>query len=100
MKPSELRDKTNEELQELEVELRDKLIKLQVARATQRNANTAQFSIIKKDIARVKTIVHERARGLAGADAVADGVTEVAAESGDAGPTEQAAQTTEGEATS
>lgn len=94
MKPSELRDKTDEELQELEVELRDKLIKLQVARATQRNANTAQFSIIKKDIARVKTIVHERTRGLTGTDG------EVAAEAGDAGSTAQTAQTAEGEATS
>lgn len=69
MKPSEIRDKSDEELAQLEGELRDKLIKLQVARATQRATNTAQFSRIKKDIARVKTILHERKRGLAGDDA-------------------------------
>ncbi len=73
MKPSELRDKTDDELREYETELRDKLIKLQVARATQRATNTAQFRILKKDIARVKTILHERSLGLAGASAAADG---------------------------
>ncbi len=69
MKPSEIRDKTDEELHELESELRDRLIKLEVARATQRATNTAQFSRIKKDIARVKTVLHERKLGLAGGDA-------------------------------
>ena len=64
MKTSEIRDKSDEELHELEGELRDKLIKLEVARAAQRAVNTAQFSRIKKDIARVKTILHERKLGL------------------------------------
>jgi len=66
VKTSEIRDKSDEELVALETELRDKLIKLEVARATQRAVNTAQFSRIKKDIARVKTIQHERKLGLAG----------------------------------
>jgi large subunit ribosomal protein L29 len=66
VKTSEIRDKTDEELVELEGELRDKLLKLEVARATQRAHDTAQFSRIKKDIARVKTILHERKLGLAG----------------------------------
>lgn len=79
MKPSEIRDKTDEELRQLEVELRDKLIKLEVARATQRSANTAQFAVIKKDIARIKTIAHERARGLAGRDAAVEAGAEAAA---------------------
>lgn len=69
MKTSELRDKTDDELRELEGELRDKLIKLQVARATQRAANTAHFPVIKRDIARIKTILHERVLGLAPAAA-------------------------------
>lgn len=72
MKTSELRDKNDEELRELEGELRDKLIKIQVARATQRSTDTAQIPRIKKDIARIKTILHERKLGLAGdADASA-----------------------------
>ena len=36
MKTSELRDKTEQELTELETELRNRLLKLQVARATSR----------------------------------------------------------------
>lgn len=63
--PSELRDKSDEELTELEKELRDQLVKLNVARATQRARNTAQFSRIRKDIARVKTILRERQLGIA-----------------------------------
>ncbi len=73
MKTSEMRDKTDEELVALENELRDKLIKLQVAKATQRAVDTAQFSLIKKDVARVKTILHERKLGLAGRGAAAAG---------------------------
>lgn len=64
MKPSELRDKTDDELRELENELRDSLVKLEVARATSRSTNTAEFPRIRRDIARVKTILHERAKGI------------------------------------
>ncbi|MEM7159807.1 MAG: 50S ribosomal protein L29 [Myxococcota bacterium] len=78
MKPSELRDKTDDELRELEAELRDKVIKLQVARATQRAADTAQFPRIRKDIARIKTILHERSLGLAGGDTPAQSAGEEA----------------------
>jgi large subunit ribosomal protein L29 len=66
VKPSEIRDKNDDELQELETQLRDQLVKLSVARATQQGRSTAQFSRIKRDIARVMTIVHERKLGLAG----------------------------------
>ncbi|MGH1348074.1 MAG: 50S ribosomal protein L29 [Nannocystales bacterium] len=67
MKTSEMRDKNAEELLELETELRDQLVKLSVAKATQRANNTAAFQRIKKDIARVLTIQRERAAGLDGA---------------------------------
>jgi large subunit ribosomal protein L29 len=72
VKPSELRDKNDEELVELEGELRDQLVKLSVAKATQRAHNTAQFARIKKDIARVKTILHERQLGLGAAQKEAE----------------------------
>ena len=78
MKTSEIRDKNAEELVELETELRDQLIKLSVAKATQRANNTSQFQRIKKDIARVLTVQRERAMGL---DAGSDTTTEKAAES-------------------
>ena len=60
MKPSEIRDKNDEELALLEKELRDQLVKLNVARATQRNRNNAQFARVRKDIARVLTIRRQR----------------------------------------
>jgi large subunit ribosomal protein L29 len=60
VKPSEIRDKTVDELVELEKELRDQLVKLNVARATQRQRNNAQFGRIRKDIARVLTIRTQR----------------------------------------
>lgn len=67
MKPSEIRDKNDEELVGLEKELRDQLVKLGVARATQRLKNTAQLAKIKRDIARIKTIQRERALGIGAA---------------------------------
>jgi large subunit ribosomal protein L29 len=67
MKPSELRDKDVEELVELESELREKLIRLRVAKASSKSVNTAQIGQIRRDIARIKTIQTERQR--AGASA-------------------------------
>ena len=61
MKPSELRDKTDDELSELETEMRQRLVKLQVAKATSRSSNTSEFPRLRRDIARIKTIQHERA---------------------------------------
>ncbi len=69
MKTSEIRDKNAEELDTLENDLRDQLIKLQVAKSTQRATNTATFQRVKKDIARVLTIKQERQMGLDGANA-------------------------------
>ncbi len=68
MKPSEIRDKNDEELVTLEKELRDQLVKLGIARATQRLRNSAQLGGIKRDIARIKTIQRERSLGLHAAE--------------------------------
>jgi large subunit ribosomal protein L29 len=65
VKPSELRDKSPEELQALEKDLRDQLVKLGIARATQRMRNHSQLGKIKRDIARIKTIIRERELGIA-----------------------------------
>ena len=64
MKLSEIRDKDDAELVELEKSLRDQLIRIEVAKATQRSTNTAQTRVIKRDIARIKTIAHERKVGI------------------------------------
>ena len=66
MKPSELRDKSDDELKTLESGLRDQLVKLSIARATQRMRNHSQLGKVKRDIARIKTIMTERQLGLGG----------------------------------
>jgi large subunit ribosomal protein L29 len=69
VKVSEIRDKNEEELATLEKELRDQIVKIEVARATQRATNTAQLGRLRKDIARILTVRRERALGLAGQEA-------------------------------
>ena len=61
MKPSELRGKNGEELQkELEGLLRAQFgLRMQVA--TQQLANTSQLTKVKRGIARVRTIMREKA---------------------------------------
>ncbi len=60
MKPSELRGKNGEELQkELEGLLRAQFgLRMQVA--TQQLSNTSQLKKLKRDIARVRTIMKEK----------------------------------------
>ena len=61
MKPSELRGKQAEELQkELEALLRAQFgLRMQVA--TQQLGNTSQLKKVRRDIARVRTIMKEKA---------------------------------------
>ena len=61
MKPSELRGKNGEELRkELEALLRAQF-GLRMQLATQQLSNTSQLKKVKRDIARVRTIMKERA---------------------------------------
>jgi large subunit ribosomal protein L29 len=61
MNPSELRGKTGEELQkELEGLLRAQF-GLRMQLATQQLSNTSQLKKVKRDIARVRTILKEKA---------------------------------------
>jgi large subunit ribosomal protein L29 len=61
MEPSELRGKSSEELQkDLEGLLRAQFgLRMQVA--TQQLSNTSQLKKVKRDIARVRTIMREKA---------------------------------------
>ena len=60
MKPSELRGKTGDELQkELEGLLRAQF-GLRMQLATQQLSNTSQLKKVKRDIARVRTIMEEK----------------------------------------
>ncbi|MBW8904544.1 MAG: 50S ribosomal protein L29 [Betaproteobacteria bacterium] len=62
MKPSELRGKQSDELQkELEALLRAQFgLRMQVA--TQQLTNTSQLKKVRRDIARVRTIMNEKAK--------------------------------------
>ena len=61
MKPAELRGKSGEELQkELEGLLRAQF-GLRMQLATQQLSNTSQLKKVKRDIARVRTIMKEKA---------------------------------------
>jgi large subunit ribosomal protein L29 len=64
VKPSELRDKDDAELVELDKELRDKLVKLRMAKAANKAVNQMEFPRIRRDIARINTILTERKLGL------------------------------------
>jgi large subunit ribosomal protein L29 len=68
MKPQELREKGAAELAELETKLREQLLQLRVAKATQRAGNIAHFASLRRDIARIKTIQRERQLGIGAAE--------------------------------
>ncbi len=61
MKPAELREMTAEELDHKELELREELFNLKVQNATGQLENSARIDHVRKDIARLKTILHDRA---------------------------------------
>lgn len=60
MRPSEIRDLTDEELEEKVGELEEKLFNLRFQKSTGELDNTAELKKTKQDIARVKTIQRER----------------------------------------
>lgn len=61
MKTSELRSKSNEDLQKELLDLRKAQFGLRMQIATQQLTNTSQIGKVRKDIARVKTIQREKA---------------------------------------
>ncbi|MBQ9268093.1 MAG: 50S ribosomal protein L29 [Oscillospiraceae bacterium] len=60
MKANELRDKSTEELQAQLVSLKKDLFFLRMQHATNQLDNPLKIQTVKKDIARVKTIIRER----------------------------------------
>ena len=63
MKASEIREMTNEELQATLRDLREELFNLRFQHAMGKLKNTARIKQVKKDIARVLTVLGERERG-------------------------------------
>ena len=62
MKPAELREKSLDELHARERELQERLLKLRFQRATGRIENPSQIRQVRKEIARIKTLLGERSR--------------------------------------
>jgi len=62
MKARELRDKSIEELRRSEAELAEQLFKLRFQKATGQIENPVKIRLVRKDIARVKTILAQRLR--------------------------------------
>jgi len=60
MKASEIREKTQVELQKELSELKSELFKLRFQLATNQLANPMKLREVKKSIARVKTVMRER----------------------------------------
>ena len=60
MKPSELRDKSIVELNEEQSELKEELFNLRFQHAVNQLENPLKLQSVKRDIARVKTILRER----------------------------------------
>jgi large subunit ribosomal protein L29 len=60
MKPEELRNLTRDELLQKEKTLKDELFKLNMQRYGARVEKPHMFSLIKRDIARIKTILNAK----------------------------------------
>jgi large subunit ribosomal protein L29 len=63
MKAAKLREKTADELQTEEAKLQTDLYKLRFQRATGRMENPSKMRQIRREIARIKTLLGEKARG-------------------------------------
>jgi len=62
MKARELRDLSDDELRSKEEELKDQLFKLKFQHTLGQLENAMKLKSIKKDIARIKTILREKER--------------------------------------
>lgn len=62
MKTAELRDKSIDELNTRERDLNEQLFKLRFQRATGRIENPNKIREVKREIARIKTLLSERSR--------------------------------------
>jgi len=65
MKSADVRTKSDDELKQQLYDLRKEAFNLRFQAASGQLENTARVSKVKKDIARIKTIIGERARAAA-----------------------------------
>lgn len=60
MKASEIRERSNEELKTLESELRRELFKARIQNHTNQLDSTAKLRELRRDIARIATVLRQR----------------------------------------
>ncbi|MGR3496309.1 50S ribosomal protein L29 [Citreimonas sp.] len=65
MNASELRDKTPDQLRDQLVQLKKEAFNLRFQAATGQSENTARMRVVRRDVARVKTILNEKAAAAA-----------------------------------
>ena len=63
MKAAELRTKSNDELQQELASLLKAQFSLRMQKATQQLTNTSQLGKVRRDIARVRTLLNQKAKG-------------------------------------
>ena len=63
MKAAELRTKSNDELQQELASLLKAQFSLRMQKATQQLTNTSQLGKVRRDIARVRTLLAQKAKG-------------------------------------
>ena len=66
---NELRDKTPDELRDQLAELKKEAFNLRFQQATQQLENTARMRTVRRDVARVKTILNQKAADAAQSEA-------------------------------
>jgi len=69
MKAQELRDKTPDQLRDQLASLKKEAFNLRFQKATGQLENTGRMSAVRRDAARVKTILNEKAAAAAGTEA-------------------------------
>ena len=62
MKPETLREKSDQELRELESQLRDEMFRMRLKKHTNQLERTHMLKETRRDIARIKTILTQRQR--------------------------------------
>jgi len=62
MRAKEIRDLTSDEIQQKERELAEELFRLRLRKSTGQLDNPMRLRHLRRDLARLKTIQHERAR--------------------------------------
>ena len=63
LKAKKIREKSDDELKQMEQDLREDYFKLRFQHATGQMENSSKLRMIRKDIARVRTILKERLLG-------------------------------------